>query len=275
MRTTVIVLTSAACLLGIGVHAQDAPSFEVASVRRNVTDGHYGGGLATPQPGGRFVGVGVTLKRLIADAYGGRPIVGGPPWLETDRFDINARASGDRSPAQIFEMLKPLLAERFKLLCHTESRDMPVYVMSAVRPDGKLGPKLRESDVKCSDEARNYFPRAAPRDPPPCGDFRLGARTFTARGMTMSGLADVLRGRVGRAVIDRTGLTAAYDFDIEWSSDLGLQQAPPDSAGASALTADGISLFTAFQEQLGLRLQSARVPVEVIVVDSAQPPTPD
>ena len=133
---------------------------------------------------------------------------------------------------------------------------------------------MRESDATCTQEARNFVPSATP-GPPACGDFRLGAGALTARGMTMERLAQLLRSRVGRPVTNRTGLAAAYDLKIEWSSDLGLRQAPPGAAGASELTPEGLSLFTALQEQLGLRLEATRGPVEVIVIDGAEPPTPD
>ena len=93
--------------------------------------------------------------------------------------------------------------------------------------------------------------------------------------MTMAGLAGVLGGRVDRPIIDRTGLDSAYDLDIEWSSDLGLRQAPPGTAGAADLAADGVTLFTALQEQLGLRLDAGRGPVDVLVIDRIEPPTPD
>jgi uncharacterized protein (TIGR03435 family) len=103
----------------------------------------------------------------------------------------------------------------------------------------------------------------------------MSARSLIARGMFMPAFAQVMRERVGRPVIDRTGLDAAYDLELEWSSDLGLQQAPRGAAGASELTPEGLSLFTALQEQLGLRLQSDRGPVDVLVIDSAEPPTAD
>jgi uncharacterized protein (TIGR03435 family) len=100
---------------------------------------------------------------------------------------------------------------------------------------------------------------------------------FTARGMTMPRLARLLGGRVGRTVLDRTGVDPdrAYDLELEWSSDLGLAPAAPDSAGANELTADGLSLFTALQEQRGLRLQATRGPVDVLVIDGVDPPIPD
>jgi len=214
----------------------------------------------------------VTLRRLVMGAYDDAQVIGGPSWMDTDRFDINARAEGDPPPATIVRMVRSLMADRFKLVVHTETREMPVYLLNTARTDRRLGPKLRESDAKCAQEARNYVPRLEP-GPPPCGDFRLGARTLTARGMTMSRLAGLLKDRVGRPVVERTGLDAAYDIELEWSSDLGLQQAPPGSAGADGVTPDGLSLFTALQEQLGLRLEASRGPVDIIVVDSAEPPT--
>jgi uncharacterized protein (TIGR03435 family) len=268
MRTAAIVLIGSMVLAAIASHAQ-SPTFEVASVRRNVSESP---GLAGPQPGGRFIAVGVTLRRLVAGAYDDAQVIGGPGWMDTDRFDINARADGDPPPAEIVRMVRSLMADRFKLVLHIETRDMPVYLLNTARTDRRLGPKLRESDAKCAQEARNYVPKLAP-GPPPCGDFRLGARALTARGMTMPRFAGLLKGRVGRPVVDRTGLDAAYDLELEWSSDLGLQRAPPDSAGADGVTPDGLSLFTALQEQLGLRLEASRGPVDIIVVDSAEPPT--
>ena len=275
MRTTTLVVTVFVSFVSLSASAQTVEKFEVASIRRNVSGNQQGGGLAAPQPGGRFVAVGITLRRLIAGAYDGAQVLGGPGWLDTDRFDVNARAERERTPAQIAGMVRALLADRFTLVIHTETREMPVYTLSVARTDRKLGSTLRESDAKCREEARNFFPSAVTGEAPACGDFRLGARALIARGMTMPALARLLRGRVGRPVLDRTNMDGAYDLELEWSSDLGLVQAPPGSAGASELTPDGVSLFTAVQEQLGLRLQAASGPVDVIIVDRAEPPTPD
>lgn len=274
-RTAAAVALFAAALLQPLVQAQsvEAQTFEVASIKRNVT--HTGpGSLAAPQPGGRYIGIGVTLRRLISDAYDDIEITGGPDWAGSDRFDVNARAEGEPTPAQIRRMLRPLLADRFKLKVHTEPREMPVYEMRVARADGRLGPAITPSDSKCAEEARNFFPGAL-GFPPPCGDFRLGAGAFVARGMTMEGLARLFSGSVGRPIRDRTGLDGAFDIDMKWSSDGGLRPTPPDAAGASELRAEGVTLFTALREQLGLRLDSARAPVDVLVIDSAEPPTPD
>jgi uncharacterized protein (TIGR03435 family) len=272
----VLVIGAAATALVSAVEragAQGEPAFEVASIRRSLTPNQQGSGLAGAQPGGRFIGIGVTLRRLVGVAYDGQQIEGGPSWGATDRFDVNARAEGARSLAEIARMLRTLLADRFKLAVHTETREMPVYTLTRARGD-RLGPKLQQSDAKCAEEAKNFFPGAL-GFPPPCGDFRLGAGMLVARGVSMAALARLLAERADRPGLDRTGLEGVYDLELEWSSDLGLRQAPPGSAGAGELTADGLSLFTALQEQLGLRLEPGRGPVDVIVIDRAEPPTPD
>lgn len=275
MRTTAIAIASFAIVTTAAVDTQSPPTFEVTSIRRNMTPNQQGGGMAAPQPGGRFVAIGATLRRLVAYAYDDVQVFGGPGWVDTDRFDVNARAAGDRPPAEIVRMVRSLLEDRFKLVVHTETREMPIYTLTLARADRKPGPKLRETDTKCAQESRNFIPIAASGFPPPCGDFRLGARALIARAMTMPALAKLLRARVGRPVTDQTGLVAPYDFEIDWSSDLGLNKAPPDSAGAAELTPEGLSLFTAMQEQLGLRLTAARGAVDVLVIDRAEAPTPD
>lgn len=275
MRTAAHVLTLSIVVATALARAagQEAGSFEVASIRRNLSRTQVGSGLAGPQPGGRFIAREATLRRLVGDAYDAGDVEGGPAWAASDRFDVDARGAG-RSQADIRRMLRGLLAERFNLAVHTESRDAAVYVLTHARADRQPGPRLRPSDAKCAEEARNFFPGAL-GFPPACGDFRLAAGALTARGITMAGLARLLGGRAGRPGVDGTGLQGFYDLDLEWSSDLGLTQAPPDSAGAGDLTTDGLSLFTALQEQLGLRLEPGRGSVEIVVIDRAEPPTPD
>lgn len=269
-----IVFVVAAALLP-ETHAQSVTerTFDVASIKRNVSNTVRGSGLAGPQPGGRYIGVGVTLRRLIGEAYE-MDIDGGPDWMASDRFDVNATAEGNPTATQIRLMLRPLLADRFKLKIHTEAREMPVFEMRLARDDARLGSGLKQSDAMCAEEARNFFPGRL-GFPPPCGDYRLGAGAFGARGLTLTGLAQLLRGITGRPVINRTGRDEAFDIEMKWSSDSGLTGIPRDAAGANSLTADGLTLFTALREQLGLRLDSSRAAVQVLIVDHAEPPTPD
>lgn len=274
-RAMAAIVFVVAAALSPETHAQSVTgrTFDVASIKRNVSNTLRGSGMAAPQPGGRFVGVGVTLRRLIGEAYD-MDVDGGPDWIASDRFDVNATAEGNPTATQIRLMLRPLLAERFKLKVHTEAREMPVFEMRLVRDDGRLGAGLKQSDARCAEEARNFFPGQL-GFPPPCGDYRLGAGAFVARGLTLTGLAQLLSGMTGRPVINRTGRDEAFDVEMKWSSDSGLTGIPRDAAGANTLTADGLTLFTALREQLGLRLDSSRAAIQVLVVDHAEPPTPD
>jgi uncharacterized protein (TIGR03435 family) len=230
LRTATHLVISAAMAAMSALSAQTPPAFEVASIRRTTTGNQQGAGLAAPQPGGRFIAVGATLRRLVSGAYDDMPIVVGPAWIDSDRFDINARAEGEPGSTQMRAMLRSLLADRFELVAHTKSREQPIYALSPARNDRKLGPKLRESDSACAREAHNFVPTIT-GGPPACGDFRMGARSLVARGMVMQTFARLLRAPVGRHVVDRTALEGAYDLELEWSSDLGLQQAPPGSRG--------------------------------------------
>ena len=273
--TTVAFLIVAVLPPAMRAQSATGRTFDVASIKRNVSNTVGGSGLAAPQPGGRYIGIGVTLRRLIGDAYD-MDVSSGPDWIASDRFDVNASAEGNPTAAQIRLMLRPLLADRFKLKVHTEAREMSVFEMRLARDDGRLGAGLKPSDATCADEARNYFPgKSPPGFPPPCGDYRLGAGAFVARGMTMTGLAQMLSRITGRPVIDRTGRDVAFDIEMKWSTDGGLTGIPRDAANANTLTADGLTLFTALREQLGLRLDSSRAAVDVLVVDHAEPPTPD
>jgi uncharacterized protein (TIGR03435 family) len=271
-RLAASMLVGSACVL-LAQDSADLPTFEVASIRRNTSTDLRGAGLAGPQPGGRFVAIGTSLRGLVSGVYG-MEVLGGPAWVDTDRFDIEARASGNPPPAAFVPMMRALLADRFSLVVHTETREAPVFALRLTRDDGALGPRMRETDAACASIAREAFPDA-PSAQPGCGDFRLGAATLNARAMTMPNFARLLSGRAGRPVIDDTGLDGSYDLQLDWSSDLGLVQAPPDAAGADTLTPDGLSLFTAMQEQLGLRLDATRGEVDVLVIDRVEPPTPN
>jgi uncharacterized protein (TIGR03435 family) len=263
----------------VQVRAQTPTSsaFEVATIKPNRSGNS--GWLLAPQPGGRLVAENVPLRALILAAYQlqGVQLLGGPSWLDADRFDIAAKAEGDLPPNQMLPMVRTLLAERFKLAVHTDTRDQPIYALTLSRADGKLGPRLRPSDANCAAAAGGAFPtRADPNRPPPCGDFRMGPGSLIATGMTMAGLASRLAGRVSRIVQDRTGLRGVFDLDIEFSPDL-LQQPGPPAANANPGATDSSvpSIFAALQEQLGLKLESTRGPVDVLVIDHLEHPTED
>jgi uncharacterized protein (TIGR03435 family) len=248
-------------------------TFEVASVRANpLRNGIRGHSF----PGDRFVATNVPLRDLIAIAYGepghllpDTQLTGGPSWIASERFDVTAKVSAD-SPSTIAQkqlLLRTLLAERFKLAVHRETRVMPRYAMVAARSDRVVGPQLRRADVDCE-----ALLASQPGRRERCILYALPSGTLTLRGQTMSALANALSSLLGRPVVDQTGLTGGFDADAEFNPDglPGMAVLPPD-AGPSA--SDAPSLFTTFEEQLGLKLESGRGPVEVFVIDQADRPT--
>ena len=249
-------------------------AFEVASVKLNPNDVPEGISLS---PNGDVRFTGFRVRTLIAIAYGGSQLLDqfvGPPWISTDRFDIVAKAEGDISASpqgrrsdRLIAMLRTLLEDRFQVRVHTETRERPVFTLRMARRDGLPGPQLRESSVEC--------PRFVTGAPPPkidpdrwCGIRALGG-TITGRGVPASQIAGNLAGYpvVGRVVLDRTGLTGRYDFQVEYA---------PESTDPAVPRADGRpDLFTAIREQLGLTLQPGTAPLEVVVIDRVEHPTPD
>jgi uncharacterized protein (TIGR03435 family) len=266
----------------------DAPKrqFEVASVKVNKSgDNRVMLGL---QPGGRFTASNVPLRNLITQAYRiqATQLVGGPDWIRSERFDISAKADGDPSQEQIAEMMQALLAERFALAVHRDTREMPVYALSLARADGRLGDKLKPSAVDCEalfgrGRGRGGLPPApAPGAPVQCG-MRMGPGLMNAGSTTLDQFANSLGLNVGRIVQNKTGLTGRYDIELSWTPEgrgggpAGAPGGAPAPGGFPAPDASGVSIFTAIQEQLGLKLDSTRAPIEVLVIDSVTMPTPD
>jgi uncharacterized protein (TIGR03435 family) len=261
------------------------PAFDAASIRSNVTPGRGGrGGQMQP---GRFQAPNVTLHTLLKVAYsrpGSAPgstinlldqqIAGGPEWLNVDKFDIVATAGGPAEPAQLRLMLQRMLAERFKLVAHWESRELPVYLLVTARPDGRLGPGLTPTSAEECEAARRTGPvmppePGKPAPPPPCGAIQFGPGQLVARGAPLEWLANVLVTvpvitGIDRPVINRTGVEGNFGFTMTFAP---AQAANPDP--------DRPQLFTALEEQLGLKLESSRAPIDVLVVDSAQKPEPN
>jgi uncharacterized protein (TIGR03435 family) len=264
------------------------PKFEVASVKKN-TSGDSRSPMRT-QPGGRFTATNVRLKNLIATAFemADAPslvdsrILGGPDWIGSERYDIVAKSSTEFRPSpdgpdrQLLLMLRSLLEDRFTLAAHSETRELPIYELVVARADGRLGPGLRKSDVDCEAigaaiRSGNPPPRQ-PGEPPPCGLMGGPARTI-AGGATMQQLAANLTVRQERLVFDRTGLAGRFAFHLVWTPDRIPTEAPPP--GIPPIDPNGPSLFTALQEQLGLKLEPAKRSVDVLVIDSIERPTED
>jgi uncharacterized protein (TIGR03435 family) len=196
--------------------------------------------------------------------------------VATDRFDIQARAAGNPPfpPEQLQQMVQRLLADRFKLVVHRETRQLPVYALVTDGSDGRLGSGLTIADEsKCTPGGAP--PPPPPSDPqkpplPPCESIRFGPGELMARAIKIERLGAMLTNipavtGLDRIVLDRTGLTAKYDFDLKFQ-----RVAPPPPPED-----DTPSLFTALQEQLGLKLDPQRAPIEVLVIDRVEQPTED
>ena len=248
------------------------PAFEVASVRPNTS----GSGTISSRtlPGGRFEAINIPVIQLVQSAYQLRAfqIVGAPAWL-SDRYDVVAKAEGEFPPntpgtiGAVPLMLQSLLADRFDLVAHKETRDMDIYALVRARADGQLGPRFRPSSLDCEAVWRTGVKPPPPPPVPgmrqvqPCG-MRAGGGNLVASAATLEVLTGNLSGATSRIVEDRTGLTGRFDIDLSWASDVSADTTQP-------------SIFTALQEQLGLKLESTRAPVEILVIDSISRPGPD
>ena len=278
-------------------------AFEVASIKPSNPDPNNplsGVALPLPLPGGRFTATNTPLRMLIMMAYELQQeaqLVGGSPALLTAKYDINAKTVGGATIRQkdLPPLLRTLLAERFKLKAHTESRELAVYDLVLARSDGRLGPDLRPSKSDCAraDElvaeqsaaiARGDLSGAVGK-PGPCTvttDPSGGPMNLVMRGdgQEMRQIVEVLSMMTGRSVRDKTGLTGRYDFDMKMDLQTVLAMAQRMGANIPAAAAnipqsDGSSLTTALNEQLGLKLNAVRGPLDVVVIDSVEAPTPD
>lgn len=233
-----------------------------------------------PQGGGRFAGNNVTVALLIVLAFRtsengliDSQVVGGPAWMRSTRFNVAATTEGamsrDALIAQLPALLRSLLEDRFKLQTHLERRPTNIYALTKARSDGRLGPQLRPSTVDCEAIERE---RAATRtsaaalaalatERPVCG-ARFTPGGLVAGGVGVGQIVSVANGAVDRPVVDRTGLTGRFDIDLQWTRDATVVDGPP-------------SIFTALQEQLGLKLEAREEPHDVLVIDHIELPTPD
>jgi bla regulator protein BlaR1 len=271
---------SLAILTACWLFGQSSPApltFEVASIKPSAETGFRTG--IQMQPGGGLRVSGISMKVLLTLAYDVREfqIVGGPGWINSDRWDIMAKpAAGDSEPQptdprqvtdaqmktvreQMQQRLQALLAERCQLKIHRETKEESVY---ALLP-GKNGPKIQASDTKGG---------SGPR-------IMMGRGMINGQGVQMEMLATVLSNQLGRTVLDRTGLTGRFDLKLQWTPDPGQSLTPLGGAPPPGVPdlpppdPNGPSIFTAIQEQLGLRLESQKGPVEMIVIDRVEKPS--
>ena len=228
--------------------------------------------MRRPTPGRVFYG-NAPVSTIIEEAYSASPnrIFSYPDWVDKERFDVSATYSPDLQ-RQARQMLQTLLEERFALQLHRETRELPVYELVKARSDGQLGPGLRPSTTDCTPK---------PGERSPCTlDIRSGRiRAIATRWGPAGSILPVNIGVWDRPIIDRTGLNGTFDITLEWTPDPGQARSTEDAARAAAAAAatpgERTSIFTALQEQLGLKLQPTRTPLEIIVIDRLERPTPD
>lgn len=265
--------------------------FEAASIKVN-TSGAFQKSMG-PEPGGRFRATNVPLRDLLAIAYGIPPmfaefrIAGGPAWMDSARFDVAATADRDLPPDQFAVRVRALLAERMRVTVHWETKDLPIYALVFASSDRALGPQLRSSSVDCA-ALRSSRAGGVPASPgpaaPAAGGSAAPSRSATCTGrfipgaitgiaLTLDTLANTLGRFAGRLVQNRTGLSGAFDYELTWTPEQIPQPAP--GVPPPAVDPNGPSLFTAIREQLGLKLEPQRAPIDVLVVDDATRPGPD
>jgi uncharacterized protein (TIGR03435 family) len=255
---------------------QDAiPAFEVATIRPNVSGGPQRFNLFP-----EFTAQNATLKDLLTLAYDVKPfqVSGGPGWIDSERYDISAKLAGTPTPGREAMMiqrrrLQSLLEDRFKLAVHREMRELPIYQLILA----KGGPKLQApACVEMDPKNPGLAPGKTMMDY--CGSSGFFKGRFEASAANMEDLTKAFGNLLGRTVVDKTGIHGMFHITLMFAADDGTVRAPgapgpPADAGDSAAPDPGPNIFTAIQEQLGLKLESSRGPVEVMVIDHAEKPS--
>jgi uncharacterized protein (TIGR03435 family) len=237
------------------------PAFAVASVKRNDSGSQTVSFLPST---GRFNAQNATLGMLINWAYKVQDfqVIGAPGWINSEGYDVDARTDGTASGQDINgPMLQLLLEERFKLVVHRETKELPVYLLTPAKNGLKL------SEGKCLTLEPNSRPDPGQRQSDFCGYMVIGNNNLRATSIRMENLVDALKNILRRTVIDKTGFSGNFDVTIRWRDESAPANTAPPSTDALP------SIFTAFEEQLGLKLESSKGPVEVLVIDSVQKPS--
>ena len=261
--------------------AAEAPVFTVVSVKPNTSNS--GRSNLDLQPGGRFTAINVNLLGLVTLAYGEDGpltqdrLVTSDKWADrrmqlAARYDIQATAERELARQDLPRALQQLLADRFKLVIHRETRSVPSYDLVLARPDGRLGPRLRRSSIDC---------RQPPAAAEPGGRSACGFQSFPGKASGRVPITDLAR-RVlpagvsdGRPIEDKTGLQGTFEFALDWTPDAAAPARPPDAPPAPPIDPNGSSFVTALREQLGLKLEARTGSIEVVVLDRAERPSPD
>jgi uncharacterized protein (TIGR03435 family) len=247
-------------MIGAGSLLLKGQEFEAASIKPSAPQGMGMMKVGMQMmPGGRISMSGVTVRLLIQQAYGVRDfqIVGGPDWMGSERYDITAKPAEAATQDQVKVMIQALLKDRFKLAFHRETKELPTYALVVA----KGGPKMHASELEAgSDKPKEQRMRM------------MGRGQFEIEGAPVAALANQLSQVLGRSVIDKTELTGDYNFKLEFTPEEGQGGMMRGPGGESAAPSDnpGVSLFTALQDQLGLKLESTKGPVDILVIEKAE-----
>jgi uncharacterized protein (TIGR03435 family) len=264
--------------VGAAMAQSDArPEFEVAAIKSAAPDAR--GTWVRTVPGGRISITNMTLKELVEIAWRIQPfqISGGPPWLDSARYDINAKPEHKPTNDELQQMLQSLLKDRFQLALRRETKELPVYALVLARKDGKLGPGLvetKEGSCEPLDPNKPLPPPVPGKRPNFCGFMRFGRGDMIGVGVPLENFTNSLSRNLNRTVIDKTGLKGRYDIKMEWTPEQPPpMQMPEEQKQSPSAGATGPSIFTAIHEQLGLKLESQKGPVDVFIVERAEKPS--
>ena len=262
-RLALLLLGCAVAALPLAAQSDSAPHFEVASIKPLPAGSNIAG--YRPEPT-RFSGY-FSVIEAVGFGYQieNNRIVDAPQWAKDQRYEINA-TTGQRKPGDLSQMMRSLLAERFALKVHRDLRPMPVLGLAMSRSDGSLGPKLQRVERNCTQPVSNISG---------CS-HSFGVWRYRASGQEWKAFVGILEtGITGRPIMDKTGLSGQFDITVEWNPDIS--RVPESIINPPTLAELEVRpiLFTAFREQLGLRLEPDAAPIEVLVIDSVERPTPD
>lgn len=311
MKLVVCLAVALSLTVAVAAQSPPAPAFDVTSVKRNTSGGPMR--IRNTPGYLNAVSIPVMQLIRMAYQMQDFQIIGAPGWASTDAFDVEGKFDPAANPPpgtapqvpRMLLMMRTLLRDRFGMVARTETREMPVLALRLVRADGRPGPQMRPAAVDCAalnaaqgrgpidgrggplpggriggppPDGRGGPPPGTPfslGERPPCGD-RMGFGQLLAGGMPMSRLvSQILTQLTGRLVVDRTGLTGSYDLDLKWTPTPNQLPPgpPPPGVELPVIDPNGPSLETALQEQLGLKLENDRGPVEVLVIEKLAPPT--
>lgn len=270
--------TSSNPLIGAAIDPESR--FDVVSIKSSDRSAQLRFGM-TP---GRLDLVAAPVRMVVGMVLPLRRVFGWPDGIDAERYTITAKMPDGAPQAAMLVAIRNLLKDRFKLVTHEETRELPIYNLVLARSDGRLGPGLKESSAECQAASKEYFEaarRGAPQQAPPaavarCVSSQPGIGTLGLQGQPLGSFVNLLPQFVDRQVIDRTGLTGIYDLTLRWTPDTGtpsLLGLPP--AAPPPVDPDAPNIFTAVAEQLGLKLEAGRGPVNVVVIDRLEKPTFD